>query len=135
MGAIDFTNIIGVAGGAVGAGLIDKVIPASIDAKIASIGKIAIGVLLPNMVKSGKMKNVMSGVGAGFIAVGTTDLLRGMGVLQGTNEDALSISLNGDQDYLGADVLAGDDLNVVNGDDLSVVNADVLGGDDDEFAN
>jgi len=132
LGAIDFTNILGVAAGAVAAGFLNKVIPATIDSKIVAGGKIALGVALPMFVKSGKLKGIMSGVGAGMIAVGAVDLLRGFGVLSGA-DDSMSISLNGDQDFLGDEILGADVLgdDIMNGiDDLSVVNADVLGDDE-----
>ena len=72
------------------------------------------------MFKSGAMKNIMGGVGAGMIAVGSVDLLKDFGVLSGADDEVLEISLNGDQD-----ILAGYD------DDLAVVNASVLAEDDD----
>lgn len=119
MGAIDVMNILGVAAGAVAAGYLDKVIPATINKKITAAGKIAVGVLLPSLVKGGKMKNALAGVGSGMIAVGSVDLLKSFGVLSGVEDDDLEIVLNG-----GIDVLAGDDLAVVNGDQ------DILAGDD-----
>lgn len=121
MGAIDFTNILGVVAGAVAAGYLDKVIPETIDNKIVAGGKIALGIALPMFVKSGSMKNILGGAGAGMIAVGSVDLLKEFGVLSGmgADDDMLEISLNGDQD-----VLAGDD-------DINVINGDVLAGDDD----
>jgi hypothetical protein len=120
MGAIDFTNILGVVAGAVAAGYLDKVIPETIDNKIVAGGKIALGVALPMFVKSGNMKNILAGVGSGMIAVGSIDLLKDFGVLSGAeDEEMLEISLNGD-----LDVLSGDD-------DLSVVQGDILAGDDD----
>ena len=123
MGAIDFSNILGVVAGAVVAGYIDKVIPDTLDNKIVAGGKIALGIALPMFVKSGSMKNIRGGVGSGMVAVGSVDLLKEFGVLSGANDDdMLEISLNGDQD-----VLAGDD-------DLNVINGDVLAGDDDDIA-
>jgi hypothetical protein len=120
MGAIDFTNILGVVAGAVVAGYVDKLVPDTINNKIVAGGKIALGIALPMFVKSGSMKNILGGAGAGMIAVGSLDLLKEFGVLSGSAEDdMLEISLNGDQD-----ILAGDD-------DISVINADVLSGDDD----
>lgn len=127
LGAIDFTNILGVAAGAVAAGFLNKVIPETVDTKIVAGGKIALGVALPMFVKSGKLKGIMAGVGAGMIAVGSVDLLKGFGILSGA-DDTMSISLNGDQDFLGADVLGEDMMNGI--DDLSIVNADVLGDDE-----
>ena len=125
MGAIDTMNILGVAIGAVAAGYLGKLVPATVNTKIVSGGKIALGIALPMLVKSGKMKNTLAGVGSGMIAVGTVDLLKDFGVLSGMSDDeVLEVTLNGDQD-----ILAGDDLSVVNGgetvlaaDDLSVVN-------------
>ena len=120
MGNIDITNILGVVAGAVVAGYLDKVIPETIDNKIVAGGKIALGIALPMFVKSGSMKNILGGAGAGMIAVGSVDLLKEFGVLSGTSDDdMLEISLNGDQD-----VLSGDD-------DINVINGDVLAGDDD----
>jgi len=123
VGAIDFTSILGVVAGAVGAGLLDKVIPDTLDKKIVAGGKIALGVALPMLVKSGNMKNILAGVGSGFVAVGSVDLLKGFGILSGADDETLEISLNGD-----LDILAGDD-------DLSVVNADILAGDDLSVVN
>lgn len=120
MGNIDFSNILGVVAGAVVAGLVDKVVPETIDNKIVAGGKIALGIALPMFVQSGSMKNILGGVGSGMIAVGSIDLLKDFGVLSGADDDEmLEISLNGDQD-----VLAGDD-------DISIINGDVLAGDDD----
>jgi hypothetical protein len=120
MGNIDITNILGVVAGAVVAGYLDKVIPETIDNKIVAGGKIALGIALPMFVKSGSIKNILGGAGAGMIAVGSVDLLKEFGVLSGTSDDdMLEISLNGDQD-----VLSGDD-------DINVINGDVLAGDDD----
>lgn len=132
MGAIDMMNILGVAAGAVAAGMADKFIPESIDKRISAAGKIAIGVLLPNMVKSGKMKNALAGVGSGFIAVGAVDLLKGFGVLSGANDsDYLEVTLNG-----GVNVLAGEDINIVSGDQDILAGEDisiVSGMDDNEY--
>lgn len=123
MGAIDFTNILGVVAGAVAAGYLNKLIPDSVDPKIVAGGKIALGVALPMFVKSGSMKNVLAGAGAGMIAVGSVDLLKGFGVLSGASDDeVLEISLNGDMD-------------VLSGDDMSVINASVLAEDDMSVIN
>jgi len=132
LGAVDFTNILGVAAGAVAAGFLNKLIPDTINTKLVAGGKIALGVALPMFVKSGKMKGIMAGVGSGMIAVGAVDLMRGFGILSGA-DDTMSISLNGDQDFMGEDVLGADVLgdDELHGfDDLSTVNADVLGDDE-----
>ena len=130
LGAIDFTNILGVVAGAVAAGYVDKLIPDTmdLDPKILAGAKIALGVALPMFVKSGSMKNVLAGAGAGMIAVGSVDLLKGMGMLAGTAEDdVLEISLSGDMD-----VLSGDDMSVINGSVLAADDVSVINGFDDE---
>jgi hypothetical protein len=124
MHGVDITNILSVIAGAVGAGYLDKVIPATLDRKIVAGGKIALGVVLPMLSKSGKMKNALAGVGSGMIAVGSIDLLKGFGMLSGPEEEEemLEVSLSGGS----ADVLAGDDdISIVSGD------MDILAGDDD----
>lgn len=138
IGAIDFNSVMGVVVGAVATKLLDKVIPDTVNDKIVSGGKIALGLALPMLSKEGKTKNLLSGVGNGMIAVGVVELLNSFGVLNGlgaNDDEMLVVSLDG-----------ADDLNVVNGmDDINVVNGlgdDVLGddvladmemsGDDDE---
>jgi hypothetical protein len=118
MGAIDTTNILSVIGGAVIAGYLNKLIPATVNDKIVAGGKVALGIALPMLVKSGSMKNVMHGVGAGMIAVGSVDLLKSFGALSGDFDIPV---INGD--VLAGDVLA--DIPVINGDD------DMMSGDDD----
>ena len=122
LGGIDATNIISVIGGAVIAGYLNKLIPATVNDKIVAGGKVALGIALPMLVKSGSMKNVMQGVGAGMIAVGSVDLLKSFGALSGDFDIPV---INGD--VLAGDVLAGDfDIPVINGDD-----EDMMSGDDD----
>lgn len=117
---IDFTNILAVAAGAVGSKFVGNMLPDSIDAKYKALGKIALGVALPMLVKSGSMKNIAAGVGSGFIAMGAVEALTSFGVLGG-DMDMLDVSLNGDDlAVVNADVLAADVLAAV--DDLSVVN-------------
>ena len=102
----------------------------SVDSRIVSGGKLALGIALPMFVKGGALKNVMSGVGAGMVAVGGTELLKEFGVLNGLGLDnsaplldvfktGLSGNVLGTGSYLGES----DDLSVINGlDDLSVIN-------------
>ena len=125
IGAIDINSVMGVVVGAVATKLLDKVIPDTINDKIVSGGKIALGLALPMLSKEGKTKNLLSGVGNGMIAVGVVELLNSFGVLNGlgaNDDEMLVVSLDGI-----------DDLNVINGmDDLNVVNGlgdDVLGDD------
>jgi len=133
MGGIDFTNILAVVGGAVVAGYLNKLIPATVNDKIVAGGKVALGVALPMLVKSGSMKNIASGVGAGMIAVGSIDLLKSFGALSGDfdipviNGDVLA----GDDDFMSGDVLSGD-IPVINGDeDFMSGDEDFMSGDED----
>lgn len=114
---IDTTNILGIVGGAVVAGYLNKLIPATINDKLVAGGKIAVGVLLPKVVKTNP--KLMDGIGAGMIAVGSVDLLKSFGVLSGDFDIPV---INGIDEEMGADVL---------GADLPVINADVLGEDMD----
>lgn len=115
IGAIDTQNVLGVALGAVGAKLVDKVVGTALDAKIIAGGKVAIGIALPMLVKDGKTKNMLAGVGSGMLAVGTVELLNAFGMLAGVGakeDDMLVVSLEGV-----------DDISVVNGeDDIRVIN-------------
>lgn len=118
IGAIDTTNILGVVGGAVLAGYLNKVVPATINDKVLAGGKVALGVALPMIFKGGKTKNIMTGVGAGMIAVGSVDLLKSFGALSGSF----------DIPVVNGDILAGDEDGLG---DIPVVNGDVLGADED----
>jgi hypothetical protein len=143
LAGFDPMSVLVVAAGGAAAGLINKVIPTTLDSKIVAVGKVAIGALLPMLTKEGKTKQMLSHFGEGFIAVGTYELLKGMGVISGigqtevADEDLLAVSLEGIEDIefeeldeLNENVLNGDDLNVVNdnvlnGDDLNVINGDL----------
>ena len=133
VGAIDFTNILAVVGGAVAAGYLNKIVPATINDKLVAGGKVALGIALPMLSKSGSTKNILTGVGAGMIAVGSVDLLKSFGVLSG-NFDIPVINgdvLAGDDDFMSGDVLAGD-IPVINGDeDFMSGDEDFMSGDDD----
>lgn len=114
---IDTTSILGVIGGAVIAGYLNKIVPATVNDKLLAGGKVALGIALPMFIKSNK--SLISGLGAGMIAVGSVDLLKSFGALSG----------DFDIPVINGDVLAGD-IDEMNG-DLPVVNGDVLAGDDD----
>jgi len=129
MGAIDTTNILGVVGGALIAGYLNKIVPTTIDSKLLAGGKVALGIALPMFVKSGATKNILTGVGSGMIAVGSVDLLKSFGVLSGTFDLPV---INGN--ILGAgSVLSGYDLPVINGNDSPMMNGDEFGLGGDEF--
>lgn len=120
MGAIDTTNILGVVGGALIAGYLNKIVPTTVDSRLLAGGKVALGIALPMFVKSGATKNILSGVGSGMVAVGSVDLLKSFGVLSGTFDLPV---INGN--ILGAgDMLSGYDLPTINGDEFG------LGGDE-----
>lgn len=125
LGAIDITSILAVVAGAAGAGFADKIIPETIDKRIVAGGKIVLGAILPMLSKSGSTKNMLAGVGNGLISVGTIELLKGFGVL-GAAEETLEVDLSGTEDVLAGmdeisvmngeeNVLAGDDLSIING--------------------
>jgi len=113
---------LAIVGGAVAAGFLNKVIPATVNDKITAGAKIAAGLALPMASKNPKTRAMLQAAGSGMIAVGSVDLLKSFGVLSGDfdiptiNEDVLSADdlavING----LGEDVL-GEDLSVVNGSD------------------
>ena len=109
VGAIDFQNIGGVVAGAVIGGYINKVIPATVNDKLLAGGKVVLGVTLPMLVKDGKMKGLMAGIGSGLIAVGSVDLLKSFGALSGDFDIPV---INGDVlagDEFGADEFGGED--------------------------
>ena len=129
------TSTLSVVAGAVAAGYLNKIIPAATNQKLVAGGKIALGIALPMLSKNGSTKNLLSGVGAGMIAVGSIDLLKDFGVLSGdfdlpvVNGDVLA----GDDDFFSGDVLAGDDIPVINGDDDYMGEDDFMSGDDDDI--
>lgn len=126
MGGIDTTNILGVVAGAVVAGYLNKLVGNKVNDKVLAGGKVALGIALPMLFKSGNTKNIIAGVGSGMIAVGSVDLLKSFGALSGDfdipviNGDFDIPVINGDEEF-GADILNGDDE----------FGADFLSGDDD----
>lgn len=114
---VDTQSILGIVAGAVAAGYLNKVVPATVNDKLLAGGKVALGIALPMFIKSNR--SLVGGIGAGMVAVGSVDLLKSFG------------ALNGDFDIpvINGDVLAGD-MDEMNG-DLPVINADILSGDDD----
>jgi len=112
-GSIDTTNIAGVVIGALAAGYANKLIPATVNDKMVSGGKVALGLVLPMLIKSPKTKNLVHGIGAGFIAVGAVDLLKSFGAISGDFDIPV---INGD--YLSGELEEmGEDIPTINGDD------------------
>ena len=95
-GKIDFTNILAVVGGAVIAGYVNKLVPVTVNDKIVAGGKVALGIVLPMLSKNGQTKNILSGVGAGMIAVGSVDLLKSFGAINGDFDIPV---INGDDEF------------------------------------
>lgn len=132
LGGIDATNLLGVVAGAVAAGYLNKLVPPTVNDKLLAGGKVGLGVALPMLFKSGKMKNIAAGIGAGMVAVGSVDLLKSFGALSGDFDIPV---INGESDELGADILSGDsdelgeDISVINGGDSDELGADFLGDD------
>jgi len=126
VGAVDFTNVLGVIAGAVAGNMLNKVVPSTVDPRLVSGGKLALGVALPMFAKSGSTKNILAGVGSGMVAVGSIELLKAVAptMMSGLGEDEfISVSLDGiGESVLAEDVLSGD-IDVING-DISVVNGD-----------
>ena len=128
---IDTTNILGVVAGAVVAGYLNKLVGNKVNDKVLAGGKVALGIALPMLFKSGSTKNIISGVGSGMIAVGSVDLLKSFGALSGDfdipviNGDFDIPVINGDEfgeDEFGADILNGEE---------DGMGADFLSGDED----
>jgi hypothetical protein len=133
LGAVDFTNVLGVVAGAVAGSMINKIIPtdSKIDPRLVSASKLGLGIALPMFSKSGSTKNILAGVGAGMVAVGSVELIKAVAptMISGLGEDDfISVSLDGiGESVLAEDVLSGD-IDVING-DISVVNGE---DEDDE---
>jgi hypothetical protein len=115
--------------------MLNKVVPSTVDPRLVSGGKVALGIALPMLSKSGATKNILAGVGSGMVAVGGVELLKAVApnVISGIGEDEfISVSLDGiGESVLAEDVLSGD-ISVVNG-DISVVNGDFDEDDLDEY--
>jgi len=106
-------EIAGVTAGALVGKNISKVLP-NLDPKIQAIAKIALGVALPKFMKS----PLMSGVGAGMIAIGGSELVGSfVPALAGTDDVVLLSGV----DQIGYDEIGGEDINAVNG-DINAVN-------------
>lgn len=121
-GTNDVMNVLSVAGGAVAAGFLNKLIPPTVNDKVVAAGKIALGLGLPMLIR-GKGQNAARAIGSGMIAVGSVDLLKSFGVLSGDfdipviNADVLSEDELEQISGLGEEVLAGNDIPVINGPD------------------
>jgi len=142
LGGMNLTDPLLVGGGAIAGRFLDKLFPA-MDAKLKAGGKIAIGILLPMVIKDPKSKKLLELLGYGLVATGSLELATSMNIISGIgsvndlkDDDLLVVSLDGVdddklaeliefEDVLNDDILNGDDIPVVS-DDINVVQDDIL---------
>ena len=110
-------NTLAIVGGAVLAGMANKIIPATVNDKITAGAKIAAGLALPMISKNPKTKAILTAAGSGMVAIGAVDLLKSFGVLSG----------DFDIPTINEDVLSADDLAVINGLGEEVLAEDEMG--------
>lgn len=136
-GNVDFTAIMWSGVGGLGARLIDKVLPATLDARLVAGGKMAVGIAMPMLAKDPKTKKMLSEIGAGMVAVSLLDLVQSFGFMAGigyarpspVQDLALVLDrsdrLQGTTSVMGeyTEVMGDSDINVMNGsDDINVMN-------------
>lgn len=131
IGAIDMNQLLYSGVGGLSAQLINKIIPATWDAKMVAGGKLALGVALPMVSKDAKTKKMLSDIGSGMVAVSIVELLQSFGFMAGIgfakpNEvEEFAVVLDSDRlqrDRIGADVLGANVLGQYEDDDISVIN-------------
>lgn len=138
IGGIDLSSVLYAAIGGAVAKISDKVIPATWDGTMKAAAKLGVGVLLPMIAgKNAKLKPIAQGIGAGFVAIGASELIVALGVMQGIGEsdDTLAVALEGidDVEFEDANEVSGvDDYDGVIHGDISTINGDisVVSGDD-----
>lgn len=122
VGAVGGQMVMDIAGLTIGAVLarqVGKLVP-TLDSKIQAIGKIALGVALPNFIKT----PIVKGIGNGMIAIGGAELIGGFVPGLGAADDVVLLSgidEIGAMDEIGMIDQIGGDVNAVNG-DISEVN-------------
>jgi hypothetical protein len=117
VGAVGGQMVMDIAGLTIGALLakqVGKLLP-SLDSKIQAVGKIALGVLLPNLNKT----PIVKGIGNGMIAVGGAELIGGFVPSLGAADDVVLLS--------GIDQIGADEMGLVDniGGDVAEINGDV----------
>lgn len=121
---LDVMAIVYAASGGIGAKLVDKILPANLDPKLASGGKVILGAVLPMIGRDAKTKEMLKSIGLGIVTVGATELLQEFGIVNAPESDfdiavALDDEMNGgDLSVMNDDILNDKVLN-----DLSVMNA------------
>lgn len=131
IGAVDFNQLLYSGVGGLGAQLINKIVPATWDARMVAGGKLALGVALPMVSKDAKTKKMLSDIGSGVVAVSIVELIQSFGFMAGVGyakpNDVEEFAVVIDQDRLqkdriGADVLGADVLGAMEDDDIAVMN-------------
>jgi len=121
---LDIMAVVYAASGGIGAKLVDKILPANLDPKLASGGKLVLGAMLPMLARDAKTKEMLRSIGLGIVTVGATELLQEFGIVNAPETDFdIAVALD--------DEMNGNDLSVMNDDilndrvlnDLSVMNA------------
>lgn len=112
IGKLDTKTLLGVVLGAVAGKFLDKVIPDTLDNKIAAAAKIGVGLAIPFVAPKGKMDTLIAGTGYGIAAEGVVSLLKDFGLVNGIgglgSTDTCTIRIAPDGQSLGsaASVLA-----------------------------
>lgn len=90
------SKTIGLAGGVILAEELPKLLPAGvvISDSIMGAGKIAVGVMLPNLMKKGG--DILESVGDGIIASGVLQLAKGTGMIKGATNNTPYVYINND---------------------------------------
>ena len=85
---------------------IDKVIPDTLDSKIAAAAKVGVGVAIPMIAPKGKFDTLLAGVGMGVAAEGVVSLLKEFGVVSGIagigSGDTMRMIIAPDDKFIGS---------------------------------
>ncbi len=73
------TNALYTIAGAVAAGAVTKILPATFNDKIKAAVPVVVGIMLPRFIKG----NIGTGIGAGMVAAGGLKLVQSFGILNG----------------------------------------------------
>jgi hypothetical protein len=123
MGAVSGGIVMDIAGLTVGALIaknVGKILP-NLNPKVASAGKIALGVALPMFVKSPLVKSI----GNGMLAVGGVELIGSFVPALAGDDDVVLLS--------GLDEIGSMDINEVNGlDEIGAMDISEINGFDEE---
>lgn len=125
-GKIDVAGILAVVVTTAAASYGETLLPASWDQKLIGGAKMAIGAGLPMITKNARTAQVLTRVGDSLLSSGTRDVMKGFGILSGAEDgNDLYIAMNGNDlsainnaisfPGSGGNLIAGDDLSVING--------------------